>query len=172
MSKKVTTAVAVSVAVVVVGFFFLSSLITNPASMNDQTGALAANLSAGQAGSGLVTQDEVVGAGTVAQPGDRVTVSYTGKLQNGTVFDSSVGRSPFVFILGVGEVIPGWDQGVAGMKVGGKRVLIVPSSLAYGAQDITDPTTGKLIIPANSTLMFEVELLNVESASPIEGPNS
>ena len=104
----------------------------------------------------LIVQDEVIGTGATANAGDLVTVNYTGKLANGTVFDTSVGKQPFTFSLGTGQVIPGWDQGVAGMKVGGKRLLVVPPSLAYGPNDYGP-------IPGNSTLTFEVELLNVTS---------
>lgn len=105
---------------------------------------------------GLVVQDQQVGTGATAQAGDTITVNYTGKLQNGTVFDTSVGKQPFVFTLGAGQVIPGWDQGLQGMKVGGKRLLIIPANLAYGSQQVGP-------IPANSTLIFEVDLLDVKS---------
>lgn len=105
---------------------------------------------------GLQIQDEVVGTGAEAVPGKKVTVNYVGTLVDGTKFDSSYDHgTPFSFNLGAGEVIVGWDQGVAGMKIGGKRKLIVPPSLGYGSQ-----TVGP--IPANSTLVFEVELLGVE----------
>jgi FKBP-type peptidyl-prolyl cis-trans isomerase len=100
--------------------------------------------------------DVVVGNGTEATAGKDVVVHYTGTLKDGTKFDSSVDRNePFPFKLGVGQVIKGWDQGVQGMKVGGKRKLVIPAGLAYG-----DKAIGK--IPANSTLLFEVELLNVK----------
>lgn len=100
--------------------------------------------------------DEVVGTGIEAVAGKRVTVNYSGTLTNGTKFDSSYDRNePFTFILGAGEVIAGWDQGFAGMKVGGKRKLTIPPSLGYGAADMG-------VIPPNSTLVFEVELLKVE----------
>lgn len=105
----------------------------------------------------LIIQDEVVGTGAEAVGGKEVTVNYLGTLTDGTKFDSSLdpGRTPFSFNLGAGEVIQGWDQGVAGMKVGGKRKLTIPPSLGYGAQ-------AQGPIPANSTLIFEVELLKVE----------
>lgn len=105
----------------------------------------------------LQIQDEVVGTGAEAVAGKKVTVNYTGTLTNGTVFDSSLnpGRTPFQFTLGAGEVIQGWDQGFAGMKVGGKRKLTIPPSMGYGSQDMGS-------IPPNSTLIFEVELLKVE----------
>ncbi len=107
-------------------------------------------------GQGLVVQDEIVGTGDVAQAGQTISVNYTGKLQNGTVFDTSIGRAPFQFTLGAGQVISGWDQGLQGMKVGGKRLLIIPPQLAYGSQAVGP-------IPANSTLIFEVDLLSVQA---------
>ena len=105
----------------------------------------------------LIIQDEIVGTGAVAVAGKSVTVNYVGTLTDGTKFDSSYDRNqPFIFNLGAGEVIAGWDQGVAGMKVGGKRKLTIPSSLAYGPQGIPGS------IPGGATLIFEVELLKVE----------
>jgi FKBP-type peptidyl-prolyl cis-trans isomerase len=104
---------------------------------------------------GLKYLDEVVGNGESPSPGNIVTVHYTGWLENGTKFDSSVDRGqPFEFPIGTGRVIKGWDEGVMSMKVGGKRKLIIPPSLGYGARNL-----GK--IPPNSTLIFEVELLGV-----------
>lgn len=104
----------------------------------------------------LIIVDEKLGTGEEATAGKKVTVNYTGTLTDGTKFDSSLDRgTPFTFNLGAGEVIQGWDQGVSGMKVGGKRKLTIPPSLGYGSQ-------GMGIIPPNSTLIFEVELLNVE----------
>jgi FKBP-type peptidyl-prolyl cis-trans isomerase FkpA len=104
----------------------------------------------------LKIEDIVVGTGAEAKAGDTVTVDYTGWLTNGTKFDSSIGKMPLVFVLGVGQVIKGWDQGVAGMKVGGKRKLTIPPDLAYGAQG-----AGNGVIPPNTTLVFDVELLKV-----------
>ena len=106
----------------------------------------------------LIIEDEVVGTGDTATAGQSVTVHYVGTLTNGTMFDASRnhGSQGFTFKLGAGEVIQGWDQGVAGMKVGGKRKLTVPPELAYGNQSV-----GGGLIPANSTLVFEVELLKV-----------
>lgn len=104
---------------------------------------------------GLRAQDLQVGTGAEAKPGQTVTVHYTGWLTNGQKFDSSVDRGkPFSFRLGAGQVIQGWDSGVAGMKVGGKRKLTIPPALGYGNRSIGP-------IPAGSTLIFEVELLGV-----------
>jgi FKBP-type peptidyl-prolyl cis-trans isomerase FkpA len=97
-----------------------------------------------------------VGTGAEAAAGQRVKVHYAGTLTNGQKFDSSHDRNrPFDFVLGAGQVIKGWDQGVAGMKVGGKRRLTIPPELAYGARGFPP------VIPPNSTLVFEVELLGV-----------
>lgn len=105
----------------------------------------------------LQITDQVVGTGAEAASGQKVTVHYDGYLTNGTMFDSSRQRgTPFSFNLGSGQVIQGWDQGVAGMKVGGKRRLIIPPDLGYGAQG------AGAAIPPNATLIFDVELLQVE----------
>jgi FKBP-type peptidyl-prolyl cis-trans isomerase len=104
----------------------------------------------------LIIEDLVVGNGATAQAGQAVVVHYTGWLTNGQKFDSSVDRNdPFDFRLGAGQVIPGWDQGVAGMQVGGKRKLTIPPNLAYGSRGAGG------VIPPNATLVFEVELLAV-----------
>lgn len=106
---------------------------------------------------GLQYWEIKAGTGDTAVAGKRVSVHYTGWLANGKKFDSSVDRGqPFAFSLGAGEVIPGWDQGVAGMKVGGKRQLRIPPELGYGAQG-----TGGGLIPPNATLIFDVELLGI-----------
>jgi FKBP-type peptidyl-prolyl cis-trans isomerase len=106
--------------------------------------------------SGLKYVDEVVGTGDSPKQGQNVTVHYTGTLENGTKFDSSVDKGqPYTFPIGTGRVIKGWDEGVMSMKVGGKRRLIVPANLAYGA-------AGRPGIPPNATLIFEVELLGVQ----------
>jgi len=107
--------------------------------------------------SGLQWQDLVIGNGNEAKAGNNVKVHYTGWLQDGTKFDSSVDRGqPFEFKLGAGKVIRGWDEGVEGMKVGGKRKLMIPPELAYGERG----AGGK--IPPNAILTFEVELLEVK----------
>jgi FKBP-type peptidyl-prolyl cis-trans isomerase len=104
----------------------------------------------------LRIEDIKVGTGAVAEAGKRVAVHYTGWLTNGTKFDSSKDQGkPFAFQLGAGQVIKGWDQGVAGMKVGGVRKLTIPPSLGYGAN-------GAGAIPPNATLVFEVELLGAK----------
>jgi FKBP-type peptidyl-prolyl cis-trans isomerase FkpA len=105
----------------------------------------------------LVIEDVTVGTGTEATPGRKVRVHYTGTLMEGTKFDSSRDRNePYEFTLGQREVIPGWDEGIKGMKVGGSRRLTIPSRMAYGP---ASPGPG---IPPNAALKFDVELLGVE----------
>ncbi len=110
---------------------------------------------------GLKYIDMKVGKGEQPKPGQTIIVNYTGKLTNGTTFDSNVDpkfghTQPFITPIGVGKVIPGWDEGMVSMKVGGKRRLIVPSELGYGPQGSGDK------IPPNSTLIFDVELIKVQ----------
>jgi FKBP-type peptidyl-prolyl cis-trans isomerase FkpA len=106
--------------------------------------------------SGLIIEDVIVGNGAAAAAGQKVKVHYTGWLTNGTKFDSSKDRNdPFVFPLGAGNVIKGWDEGVQGMKIGGTRKLTIPPALGYGARGAGG------VIPPNATLVFEVELLGV-----------
>ena len=106
--------------------------------------------------SGLKYEDMVEGKGAEAAAGQRVSVHYTGWLTDGSKFDSSVDRNdPFQFALGAGMVIRGWDEGVQGMKVGGKRKLTIPPNLGYGAQGAGG------VIPPNATLVFDVELLEI-----------
>jgi peptidylprolyl isomerase len=106
--------------------------------------------------SGLEYEDEVVGTGDSPKSGQKVTVHYTGWLTNGKKFDSSRDRGqPFTFTIGRGQVIAGWDEGVAGMKVGGKRKLTIPPTLGYGAKGAGGS------IPPGATLIFDVELLGI-----------
>ena len=132
-----------------------SAIINQPVQENQATPA--ANMgSITTTADGLQIQDLVVGTGQEVKSGDTVTVNYLGTLTNGTKFDSSYDRNqPFTTQIGVGQVIKGWDEGIVGMKVGGKRKLTVPPSLGYGSQNLGS-------IPPNSTLIFEVELLGIK----------
>jgi len=106
---------------------------------------------------GLAVEDVKIGDGQEVEKFNIVTVNYTGLLEDGTKFDSSLnpGRSPFRFTVGAGQVIKGWDEGLMGMKIGGKRKLTIPPELGYGSRD-NGP------IPANSILIFEIDLLGIE----------
>jgi FKBP-type peptidyl-prolyl cis-trans isomerase len=141
--------IAVAVSVFVVGFFF----IFGQTLISALTGEAQTPVSQGAA---VQVADDTLGSGAVAQAGDLVTINYTGTFIDGTVFDSSVARKePYQFTLGSAQTIPGLSQGIAGMRVGGKRTVIIPPSLGYGASDYGP-------IPGNSTLVFDVELLKVE----------
>ena len=105
---------------------------------------------------GLQYKDVVVGTGAEAVAGKTVEGHYTGTLDDGTQFDSSRSRGPFSFRLGGGQVIKGWDEGVSGMKVGGRRILVIPAALGYGARGAGG------VIPPNATLVFDVELVDVK----------
>lgn len=156
------------VALAVAGIFFYAggNIFMNQNNQNQSAGAMdslkqgtdqttSTNSGTVSAPENLVIEDEVVGTGDEAKSGMTVTVNYVGTLLNGTKFDSSFDRGvPFSFKLGAGSVIAGWDQGLLGMKVGGKRKLVIPAALAYGSREIGS-------IPANSPLVFEVELLKV-----------
>lgn len=177
--KPTQTGIAVALALVVVVMFFVLPGLSPFGQVQPNTAATEQAVDQSQAAQTLPTapqgqsasttmptqpitqlmmKDEVVGAGAIAVAGDTVTVNYVGALTNGTVFDASAkhGTDGFTFVLGAGQVIKGWDQGVAGMKVGGKRVLAIPAALAYGDRAMGDA------IPANSDLIFEVELLKVQ----------
>lgn len=125
---------------------------------------------------GLKVGDISAGTGDAAKTGENASVQYTGWLQsNGTSFDSSrqPGRTPFTFQIGAAQVIPGWEEGTLGMKVGGRRCLRIPAALAYGSQGQTDPQTGAVTIPPNATLVFAIELLSLAPGpSPSPTPSA
>lgn len=140
----------------------LAALLAGGCSPSGDGGAVPPSppqLAAGDAAttaSGLIVQEITVGDGALAEAGRRVSVHYSGWLSDGTPFDSSLERGqPFEFRLGAGQVIAGWDEGVAGMRVGGKRKLTIPPQLGYGARGAGG------VIPPNAVLVFEVELLAV-----------
>jgi FKBP-type peptidyl-prolyl cis-trans isomerase len=169
MTKHVFIFLVLVVAVALAGWALFSrsqesvgdraALITTPTpeeTMDEQTQQVGGDEVTLEGG--LKVQDMVVGEGQEARAGDTVAVHYTGWLTDGTKFDSSVDRGqPFVFPLGQGRVIRGWDVGVQGMKVGGKRKLTIPSDLAYGEEG-----AGGGAIPPGATLVFEVELLDIQ----------
>ena len=127
-----------------------------PAAVSAEPAASAAPAPAGSAVATLLKEDVKVGTGPAAAAGDTVRVHYTGTLLNGTKFDSSRDRNePFEFALGQGQVIKGWDEGVAGMKKGGKRKLTIPSEKAYGKRG-SPP-----VIPPDAPLIFDVELVEI-----------
>lgn len=142
--------IAVVIAVFVVGFFFVfGQTLISAFNGNSQNNIMDKTPN-------VFVQDEVIGIGDEAVSGSMVVVHYTGKFVDGKVFDSSVTRGePFQFVLGAGQVIKGWDAGIVGMRVGGKRILSIPPEFGYGANDYGP-------IPGGSTLIFEVELLKVE----------
>ncbi len=172
LSKSEVIAVGVGIAVVAYFFFFhgkteapvvdmaadeASSIVTS-----DNNGPIAAKKTMDENVVDLQIKTEKEGAGAEAKVGDTVEVHYTGKLTDGTVFDSSIPRGEtFEFRLGEGRVIAGWEEGVKGMKVGEKRILTIPGSLAYGSRGVPNGQGGYLI-PPNATLVFDVELVSIK----------
>jgi FKBP-type peptidyl-prolyl cis-trans isomerase len=150
LRNRILLGIIIALAVIAVGALAYNSFLANQSQpiLTPVAGPVRTT-------SGLVYQDFVVGTGPIAATGDKVRVHYTGTFEDGTKFDSSFDRGqPFEFTLGTGGVIAGWDEGVAGMQVGGKRRLTVPPDLGYGPNDYGP-------IPGNSTLYFDVELVEV-----------
>ena len=169
--KPTQTGIAVALALVVVAILFFSqdfspfNQSSTPMGTTEQEQALQAatqyqpiSATMPTDATQLQTTDDSIGTGATAETGDTVTLNYIGSLTDGTVFDASVnhGSEGFTFNLGAGQVIKGWDLGIVGMKVGGKRTLVIPAPLAYGDQAVGP------VIPANATLIFQVELLKVQ----------
>ncbi|MDD5318560.1 MAG: FKBP-type peptidyl-prolyl cis-trans isomerase [Candidatus Pacebacteria bacterium] len=163
--KKLSTneyiAIVVGIAVMAGLVFFITftSRQTNPFTMNNQNPnqylAASSTVADQNATSSAATDNRTV------QSGDTIAVQYTGMLQDGTVFDSSIPRGqPFIFTVGAGQVIKGWDEGLIGMKVGDKRHLVLTPDQAYGAQGVT--SGGKVIIPPNATLIFDVQVVGIK----------
>ena len=149
--------IAVSTGMVLLAYLLFAGPIMNL--FSPSTGNVeSSNIQMPQ--TGVAVEEVVVGTGLEALPGDTLTVHYVGTLPDGKVFDSSLDRNvPLDFTLGVGQVIRGWDEGISGMRVGGKRLLIIAPDYAYGPQGVG-------AIPPNSTLIFEVELLDVKKSTP------
>ena len=148
--------IAVGISLFVIGFFFYFGGTVINVFKTGQFSSSNSEVSAVTPAPELGIQEISLGTGDSVNLGDAVTVNYTGAFVDGKVFDSSVARNePFTFVVGAGQVISGWDQGLVGMKVGGKRILVVPPQLGYGDKDYGP-------IPANSTLIFQIELLSVK----------
>lgn len=148
LSIILISVIIIFISVGIYYLFFINKNINNQIKMENKT--LENNLQ---------IIDEVIGTGDEAKAGGIVSVNYIGTLVDGKKFDSSYDRGqPFSFVLGVGQVIRGWEEGIVGMRVGGKRKLVISPNFAYGNQEV-----GNGLIPANSTLIFEVELLEVQS---------
>ena len=172
MNTKNTIIGLLVVLIVAAGLYFLiknSSGATTPVTTTatttgDQTTTPTTNTTASS--TQVQAQDVAVGTGALASPGNTVSVLYVGKLPDGTIFDSSAahGNQPLNFTLGAQGLIPGFQIGVNGMKVGGERLMAIPPSLGYGTQDVKD-ASGKVIIPANSTIVFDVKLVNVAAGT-------
>lgn len=153
MSKNFIVSVIIGLLVLVVFSYFIFGLngttSQGPATQPSPQAVAATSQK-------LQIQDEKIGTGPAVKKGDTVKINYVGTLTNGTKFDASADHGgPFVTQIGVGQVIKGWDEGIIGMKVGGKRKLVIPPSLGYG-----DQATGS--IPPNSTLIFQVELVGIQ----------
>jgi FKBP-type peptidyl-prolyl cis-trans isomerase len=163
MSAKNIIIWVVIIIIVAAGAFFIVKKAPAPAT----TDTPAASTNTATTTDQVQGQDVTVGTGAVAEPGTSVSVLYVGKLQDGTVFDSSAAHDnqPLVFTLGQQGLIAGFQIGINGMKEGGERLLAIPAALGYGAQDVKD-ANGKVIIPANSTLLFDIKLVKVSAAAP------
>lgn len=177
--NTISTGIAVALALGIMAFFFIPGLFRSAATQQSasippgadlQVGTSTANISGATTTNQatmtpesatpiteLKMKDVVTGTGPAAKAGDTVTVNYVGMLTNGKVFDASAnhGSTGFSFTLGAGQVIKGWDEGLVGMQVGGKRELLIPAALAYGDRAMGDA------IPANSPLIFEVEMVKI-----------
>lgn len=173
LEKNEAIAVFVSILAVVAmfaGFYFFSSDAELPIQISGEevvslsnledssavTNILAEATTAGGKVTKLIIEDTNVGDGKEVVLGSEVTVNYIGTLQDGTQFDNSFERgAPYTFVVGSGQVIDGWEKGILGMKEGGERILVIPSDMAYGNRSVGQ-------IPANATLLFAVQVLNVE----------
>ena len=156
MTKQFVVSVIIGVLVLIIFAYFIFGLNGSTPAQN-QTAIQISPAQTTDTGAKLQITDEKIGTGAAVKKGDTVDIKYTGTLTNGTVFDSTDkhGGTPFETQIGVGQVIKGWDEGVIGMKVGGKRKLVIPPSLGYGNQ-----AAGS--IPPNSTLIFQVELVGIQ----------
>lgn len=170
-TKSIIGLIVVIIIVLVGGYFIAKSMGSTAAPAQQQTATTTPDTASTQ----VQGQDVKVGTGAEAKPGDTVSVLYVGKLPDGTIFDSSAAHNnqPLTFVLGAQGLIPGFQIGVNGMKEGGERLLAIPPSLGYGSQDVKDGS-GKVIIPASSTLVFDVQLVKVVAgtSTPATAPAS
>lgn len=166
-----TKNIVIGIVVLLIIVFGAYAIMSRPAAPGVPAAPTAANSPTTPTTNGATTSPQVqaqevtAGTGAVAAPGMQASVLYVGKLTDGTVFDSSAlhNNEPLVFVLGQPGLIPGFQIGVNGMKEGGERLIAIPASLGYGTQDVKD-ASGKVIIPANSTLVFDVKLVKVGPA--------
>ncbi len=160
-TKNIVIWIIVLLVVVIGGYIIYKSFMSSPAE-NTNTQAT----STAQTSDQVQAQEVTVGTGAEAKPGDTVSVLYVGQLSDGTVFDSSAAHNnePLVFVLGAPGLIPGFQIGVNGMKEGGERLLAIPPALGYGTQEVKD-ASGKVIIPANSTIIFDIKLVKVQAST-------
>lgn len=154
MTKNFIAAVIIGVLVLIIFAYFIFGL---NGSTPSQVAPQAPAPSQAPGNDKLQVVDEKIGTGSAVKKGDTIKIKYVGTLTNGTKFDASFdhGNGIFETQIGVGQVIPGWDEGIIGMKVGGKRKLVIPPSLGYGSQSVGS-------IPPNSTLIFQVELVGIK----------
>ena len=172
MSKTTLSVSAVIIIALLGGAYYYFGMSTGSTPTPGSPTAVDTNNPTGATGDKVEAQDVKVGTGKEAAPNTIVSVLYEGRLQDGTVFDSSAAHNnqPLTFTLGAQGLIPGFQIGVNGMKEGGERVISIPPTLGYGAQEVKDQA-GKVIIPANSTIVFGVKLIKVEQA-PATAPTT
>jgi FKBP-type peptidyl-prolyl cis-trans isomerase len=162
MNRSLLIIGGIIIIIIIIGVFISMNPSSQPAPQDQNQGQNSASSTAMDMASSTASTTATSTTAETAQKGDHVYVNYTGTLENGKVFDSSYTRGvPIDFILGEGQVIPGWDKGILGMTVGEKKHLVIPPADGYGAQAITD-SQGNVLIPANSTLIFDVELVKID----------
>lgn len=168
MQTKVIAGIVALIIVIIGGYFLYTATMQSSENAPDTT----TNATSTPPTEQVQAQEVKLGTGAEAVPGSTVSVLYVGQLQDGTVFDSSEAHKdpqtgkvePLTFVLGAPGLIPGFQVGVNGMKVGGERLISIPPSLGYGSEELKDPS-GKVVIPANSTIVFRLQLIKVAPAA-------